>query len=1188
MGSLCGSNTVVQNSQPPAQVLANYSNLVSQGTGTSNALYGAPGPPVAGLTPEQYAGLYNVNQAAGIASPYFSQGTQELTGGYQTQQNALNYLPYASGAIGQGLSYLPSEVSGISGAQNMLPQAQGYLGQGANLAAMSTVNPVQSGAINEYMSPYNQDVVAATEAQFNNQNAQQANNLTSSAIMGGNAFGGDRAGVAQAVLAGQQQTAEAPVIAGLYNQNYSQALGEANTQQQLMQSGAGLFNTLGGTTGSLAGTAGGLAGLYGSAASTSGGLGGLYNTLAGTQSGIGSGMAGTGTQTAALGPAATSTALGAAGAQIQGGTLEQQTQQAQLNSAYQQYLNSIGVTGTNFLAPLVEGTGSLSGGQGTTSQTPSLTSQLAGLGITGAALYGSGALGGIGSALGSLAMPFGVTGIKRGGRIGYDDGGSAGLDFGTSGDPSQQSQSLNPVVSYDALSKALAQGLTVDQLAQASLGGFADGGTPDPNQPGLASLQMGLPSNNPAPFSTRPGMGPPGMRLNGGPPPAPNAMQDSLSQMMQQVNQVAGMMRLGSGKITQNFTPSAFGGRVGSDPNQSFRRGGFADGGDPNFDQTFGDASNAPSGGLTVDQLMASQGQTTGPNIPVPMPRPAMADAQSGLGAFVGPSDGLSALAGANPAPAAAPIDGVAAIDAAAGPAGTSRGLRNNNPGNIEDGPFARSLPGYAGTDGRFATFKTIEDGQKAQSELLDNYGKHGVNTINGIVSRWAPSSDGNDTGAYAKSVATDMGVDPNQPLDMSNASVRSRLATAMAKVENGGGVGATAGARNVGPSSPATSTSPLPSNAQAGIGKPDVWQSLLAAGLGMMAGSSGSALTNIGKGGLAGLENYNQQQEQLLKEAGSKQAAQRLSDEANFHQQQIKHETDQLALQQTQHEVPAGYRKTKDGTLEAIPGGPADIATVAAQAKAKLGAAMLSGDAIEMTARRDLAGDPSGLNNIGRGAQGSQNIAAVRSREAQILKEEMGLNDQEAGQFLANKRQQYAATGAGLSSEARTAGTREANLNMILATTESAIPAALEASKQVARTGWVPINQIIQRGEVIASDPNLKAFGMANLQLAEGWARAMNPTGVMRESDRDKALSFLNTADSPETYERAVNQLRTQITRERDAVRSQRPAVPGGAAPSESKSETPTANAIQTGDVRQGYRFKGGDPSQKSNWEKI
>jgi hypothetical protein len=150
---------------------------------------------------------------------------------------------------------------------------------------------------------------------------------------------------------------------------------------------------------------------------------------------------------------------------------------------------------------------------------------------------------------------------------------------------------------------------------------------------------------------------------------------------------------------------------------------------------------------------------------------------------------------------------------------------------------------------------------------------------------------------------------------------------------------------------------------------------------------------------------------------------------------------------------------------------------------------------------------------------------------------------------------QKFKASGIYQNTESRTGASREANLNIILKAADAAIPAALEASEKVARTGWVPLNQIIQKGQVMASNPELRQFGMANLQLAEHWARAMNPTGVMRESDRDMALHFLSLADSKDTYKQAVMQLKTQITRERDAIRS---ATPG--------HETPKASAPAAG----------------------
>jgi hypothetical protein len=116
----------------------------------------------------------------------------------------------------------------------------------------------------------------------------------------------------------------------------------------------------------------------------------------------------------------------------------------------------------------------------------------------------------------------------------------------------------------------------------------------------------------------------------------------------------------------------------------------------------------------------------------------------------------------------------------------TPRGIRNLNFGNIEDGPFAQGLPGYAGTDGRFAKFDSPDNGLNAIDTLLAGYGKRGINNVSGVVQRWAPSSDGNNTGAYSDYVSKKLGVGPNDPIDLSDPSVRSVLARGIAEHENG------------------------------------------------------------------------------------------------------------------------------------------------------------------------------------------------------------------------------------------------------------------------------------------------------------------------------------------------------------------------------------------------------------------
>ncbi len=361
-------------------------------------------------------------------------------------------------------------------------------------------------------------------------------------------------------------------------------------------------------------------------------------------------------------------------------------------------------------------------------------------------------------------------------------------------------------------------------------------------------------------------------------------------------------------------------------------------------------------------------------------------------------------------------------------------------------------------------------------------------------------------------------------------------------------------------------------------------WSALLAAGLGMMASKSPFPLTAIGEGGLAGLQTYTGEQKRLEDMRHTKVSegqtdkrieleSKRLAQAAEQAAAHLKLQTEQLEETKRQHrdvldKPPVGYRRTDTG-MEFIPGGPADPEVVLAQTRAK-NSGVFSDAAIEIGARQIINGDLSPLTNVGRGQQGDARILALRNKGAELLVNELGMTPAEAAAHMSSKIQAFKASGIGQSAEARTAGTREANLNIILKATDAAIPAAIEASEKLGRTGFVPLNRLIQAGQVITSNPELREFGMANLQLAEHWARAMNPTGVMRESDREKALQFLSTADSPETYKRAVLQLQRQIQRERDAVAKQREPVPGGAAPSEVHAPAPAGSgpAIPAGAI--------------------
>lgn len=116
---------------------------------------------------------------------------------------------------------------------------------------------------------------------------------------------------------------------------------------------------------------------------------------------------------------------------------------------------------------------------------------------------------------------------------------------------------------------------------------------------------------------------------------------------------------------------------------------------------------------------------------------------------------------------------------------GGIRGIRNNNPGNLE-ASWAFTWLGQNGTDGRFATFTSPEHGIRALGMNLLSYQRRGLDTISKIITRWAPPQDNNDTPAYIQKVSSAMGVTPDTRLDVTSPTVLSALSKAIIHQENG------------------------------------------------------------------------------------------------------------------------------------------------------------------------------------------------------------------------------------------------------------------------------------------------------------------------------------------------------------------------------------------------------------------
>jgi hypothetical protein len=122
-----------------------------------------------------------------------------------------------------------------------------------------------------------------------------------------------------------------------------------------------------------------------------------------------------------------------------------------------------------------------------------------------------------------------------------------------------------------------------------------------------------------------------------------------------------------------------------------------------------------------------------------------------------------------------------------------TRGERNNNPGNINEGGGwdgdlgLEIVPAGYDYQPRFARFDTAQNGMRAiAKQLLAYQQRHGLNTVRGMINRWAPPSDDNDTSAYVDEVCAKVGVGPDDAIDLTDLRTIQNMVTGVIFQENG------------------------------------------------------------------------------------------------------------------------------------------------------------------------------------------------------------------------------------------------------------------------------------------------------------------------------------------------------------------------------------------------------------------
>ena len=372
------SSTSTSSVSIPPEVLARYNAVNAQAQQAAQAPFTPySGQFVAPLTPTQQAGIANVSQAAGAAQPYYQAAGTALLGGAAQAQ------PYYQGATeslyGGQAAAAPLQTAAAQNIASAQAGAQPYQGlaTGFGLAGARQIAP---GGLNvgAYMSPYTEAVAQPTYQALRQQQEQERQRMLGEQIRGG-AFGGDRGRIAQANLAQQQNLATAQALGNIYQQGYGQALGAAQQQQQValaaeqanrqaQQQAAQQFLGIGQQAfGQGAQTAQQQAALgqqlFGQGAQAAQAQQALGQGLYGIGAGVSQGLAG-------LGTGAQQAALQGGQAQLAAGTVEQQTQQAQNQALYNQFLQQQGYPFqvAQFLANIAMGTGALSGSTTTTTQ----------------------------------------------------------------------------------------------------------------------------------------------------------------------------------------------------------------------------------------------------------------------------------------------------------------------------------------------------------------------------------------------------------------------------------------------------------------------------------------------------------------------------------------------------------------------------------------------------------------------------------------------------------------------------------------------------------------------------------------------------------------------------------------------------------------------------------------------------
>lgn len=320
-------------------------------------------------------------------------------------------MPYASKVLGaadyltsnqQFTAYPGQQVAGFNPLQTQAftniqqSQPSRYLDQAGALAGMAGTNQFTGANVNQYMSPYVNDVVAQQQQGAVRDYARQLPGMASNATRAG-ALGGSRSAIMEAEAQGNLQNQLSNIRATGLQNAYQNAQNQFNTANQNQLAAAGM-------------------------------LGNVGQQQYAQQQGINQALMGA-------------------------GNLMQQQQQIGLNTAYQNFMNqqNYPYQQLSFMNQLLRGTPTQMSGQYNYASPPTAASQLAGLGLGAYGLSQAfGQMGGGSSSTTTKRAGGAIKGYREGGIVGFADGGGITSKAGAIGAEFDHIKKQNPGMAPNA------------------------------------------------------------------------------------------------------------------------------------------------------------------------------------------------------------------------------------------------------------------------------------------------------------------------------------------------------------------------------------------------------------------------------------------------------------------------------------------------------------------------------------------------------------------------------------------------------------------------------------------------------------------------------------------------------------------------------------------------------------------